>query len=136
TNTLRLLNLPPNVQTSLAAGVLSAGHARALLGLDSEEEQEAMALRIIREGLSVRSVEEIIKFRDGVGAPKPRQGRRRKQIDPDLQHLADRLSDRYDTKVRVDKGAKKGKIVIEFATDEDLERILKTMVPDEDRPDF
>ncbi|XVQ10995.1 ParB/RepB/Spo0J family partition protein [Spirillospora sp. CA-255316] len=131
-NTLRLLNLPPAVQLRLAAGVLSAGHARALLGLETVEAQEALALRIVQEGLSVRSVEEIIKMREAdEGVRAPRQGRRRKPVAPVLQELADRLSDRYETKVRVDLGSKKGKIVVEFGSMEDLDRIIKAMAPDE-----
>jgi ParB family chromosome partitioning protein len=134
TNTLRLLNLPPAVQRRVAAGVLTAGHARALLSLDSMEAQEHLAGRIVAEGLSVRAVEEIIALRED--EPKPRQGRRggKKPVAPALKQLADRLSDRYETKVHVDLGAKKGKIVVEFASLEDLERIIKTMAPEEDGP--
>ncbi|KAB2375120.1 ParB/RepB/Spo0J family partition protein [Actinomadura montaniterrae] len=135
TNTLRLLNLPPAVQRRVAAGVLSAGHARALLSLDSVEAQEHMAQRIVQEGLSVRAVEEMIALREVDDTPKaPRQGRRKKPVAPGLQELADRLSDRYETKVRVDMGRNKGKIVVEFATLEDLDRIIKSMAPD-DGPD-
>ncbi|RKS79296.1 ParB family chromosome partitioning protein [Actinomadura pelletieri DSM 43383] len=131
TNTLRLLNLPPTVQRRVAAGVLSAGHARALLSLDSIEAQEHLALRIVQEGLSVRAVEEIIALRE-VDEPKsPRPARRKKPVAPGLQELADRLSDRYETKVRVDMGRNKGKIVVEFATLEDLDRIIKSMAPDD-----
>ncbi|MFI0369506.1 ParB/RepB/Spo0J family partition protein [Actinomadura sp. 1N219] len=132
TNTLRLLNLPPGVQRRVAAGVLSAGHARALLSLDSIEAQEHLAQRIVQEGLSVRALEELIAIRE-VDEPKaPRQGRRNKPVAPGLKELADRLSDRYETKVRVDMGRNKGKIVVEFATLEDLDRIIKSMAPDED----
>ncbi|TDE21443.1 ParB/RepB/Spo0J family partition protein [Actinomadura sp. 6K520] len=132
TNTLRLLNLPPAVQRRVAAGVLSAGHARALLSLDSIEAQEHLAQRIVQEGLSVRALEELIALRE-VDEPKtPRQGRRKKPVAPGLQELADRLSDRYETKVRVDMGRNKGKIVVEFATLEDLDRIIKSMAPDDD----
>jgi ParB family chromosome partitioning protein len=134
TNTLRLLNLPPAVQRRLAAGVLSAGHARALLSLDSAEAQDQLATRIVAEGLSVRAVEEIIALREV--PQQPGQGRRsavRKPVAPGLKQLADRLSDRYETKVRVDLGRNKGKIVVEFASLEDLERIIKTMAP-EDAP--
>lgn len=135
TNTLRLLNLPPAVQRRLAAGVLSAGHARALLSLESVEAQESLAHRIVAEGLSVRAVEEIIALRDVDDPPKaPRQGRK-KPVAPALKQLADRLSDRYETKVRVDLGRNKGKIVVEFASLEDLDRIIKAMVPDEADPD-
>jgi ParB/RepB/Spo0J family partition protein len=132
TNTLRLLNLPPGVQRRVAAGVLTAGHARALLSLDSPEAQETLAARIIAEGLSVRAVEEIITLREE--EPQQRQGRRaggRKPVAPALKVLADRLSDRYETKVRVDLGRNKGKIVVEFASLEDLERIIKSMAPDD-----
>lgn len=132
TNTLRLLNLPPAVQRRVAAGVLSAGHARALLSLDSVEAQEHLAQRIVQEGLSVRALEELIALRE-VDEPKaPRQGRRKKPVAPGLKELADRLSDRYDTKVRVDMGRNKGKIVVEFATLEDLDRIIKSMAPDDE----
>ncbi|GAA4239109.1 ParB/RepB/Spo0J family partition protein [Actinomadura meridiana] len=133
TNTLRLLNLPPTVQRRVAAGVLSAGHARALLSLDSIEAQEHLAQRIVQEGLSVRALEELIAIREVDEEPKgPRQGRRKQPVAPGLRELADRLSDRYETKVRVDMGRNKGKIVVEFATLEDLDRIIKSMVPDED----
>ncbi|MFI0410264.1 ParB/RepB/Spo0J family partition protein [Actinomadura sp. 3N508] len=132
TNTLRLLNLPPAVQRRVAAGVLSAGHARALLSLDSVEAQEHLAQRIVQEGLSVRALEELIALRE-VDEPKaPRQGRRNKPVAPGLKEIADRLSDRYETKVRVDMGRNKGKIVVEFATLEDLDRIIKSMAPDDD----
>ena len=133
TNTLRLLNLPPAVQRRVAAGVLSAGHARALLSLDSTEAQEHLAQRIVQEGLSVRALEELIALREVDDEPKaPRQGRRKKPVAPGLKEIADRLSDRYETKVRVDMGRSKGKIVVEFATLEDLDRIIKSMAPDED----
>ncbi|GAA1787511.1 ParB/RepB/Spo0J family partition protein [Actinomadura chokoriensis] len=133
TNTLRLLNLPPAVQRRVAAGVLSAGHARALLSLDSVEAQEHLAQRIVQEGLSVRALEEMIALREVDDEPKaPRQGRRKKPVAPGLKELADRLSDRYETKVRVDMGRNKGKIVVEFATLEDLDRIIKSMAPDDD----
>ncbi|WP_433330971.1 ParB/RepB/Spo0J family partition protein [Spirillospora sp. CA-294931] len=133
TNTLRLLNLPPGVQRRVAAGVLSAGHARALLSLESTDAQEHLAARIVQEGLSVRAVEEIIAMREAEEGPKaPRQGRRKKPVAPALKQLADRLSDRYETRVRVDLGRNKGKIVVEFASLEDLDRIIKSMAPDDD----
>ncbi|WP_149262781.1 ParB/RepB/Spo0J family partition protein [Actinomadura sp. K4S16] len=132
TNTLRLLNLPPAVQRRVAAGVLSAGHARALLSLDSVEAQEHLAQRIVQEGLSVRALEEMIALREVGDEPKaPRPGRRKKPVAPGLKELADRLSDRYETKVRVDMGRNKGKIVVEFATLEDLDRIIKSMAPED-----
>jgi ParB/RepB/Spo0J family partition protein len=130
-NTLRLLNLPPAVQRRVAAGVLSAGHARALLSLDSTEAQEHLAHRVVAEGLSVRAVEEIIATRDAEpkGSALRRVGARR-PAPPVLRELADRLSDRYETKVSVDQGKRKGKIVVEFASIDDLERIIKVMAPD------
>ncbi|MEO3786331.1 ParB/RepB/Spo0J family partition protein [Actinocorallia sp. B10E7] len=131
-NTLRLLNLPPAVQRRVAANVLSAGHARALLGLDSPEAMEALATRIVAEGLSVRAVEEIIALREADDPVKPVRRPVRKPTAPGLEALAERLSERYETKVRVDLGARKGKIVVEFATLEDLERIISTMAPDDD----
>jgi ParB family transcriptional regulator, chromosome partitioning protein len=131
-NTLRLLNLPPTVQRRVAAGVLSAGHARALLALDSIEAQENLAHRIVAEGLSVRAVEEIISMRDvDSKEAAPRRTASRKPVAPALKQLADRLSDRYETKVSVDLGKRKGKIVVEFASIDDLERIIKTMAPDD-----
>jgi ParB family chromosome partitioning protein len=131
-NTLRLLNLPPTVQRRVAAGVLTAGHARALLALDSVEAQENLAHRIVAEGLSVRAVEEIIAMREA--DPKdtaPRRTAARKPVAPALKQLADRLSDRYETKVSVDLGKRKGKIVVEFASIDDLERIIKAMAPED-----
>jgi ParB family chromosome partitioning protein len=130
-NTLRLLNLPPAVQRRVAAGVLSAGHARALLSLDSTEAQESLAHRVVAEGLSVRAVEEIIATRDA--DPKdtaPRKVGTRRPVEPALRQLADRLSDRYETKVSINQGKRKGKIVVEFASTDDLERILQVMAPD------
>src|SRR5690606_27490298 len=110
----------------------TAGHARALLSLDSAEAQEALAQRIVAEGLSVRAVEEIIQMRDIEEPSKtPRRQGRKKPVAPALRELAERLSDRYETKVRVDLGRTKGKIVVEFATLEDLDRIIKVMAPDE-----
>lgn len=131
TNTLRLLNLPPAVQRRVAANVLTAGHARALLSLDNPESQEHLAQRIVAEGLSVRAVEEIIALNDA--EPKSPGARRggKKPVAPGLRELADRLSDLYETKVHVDLGRRKGKIVVEFASLEDLERIVKAMAPDD-----
>lgn len=125
-NTLRLLNLPAGVQRRVAAGVLSAGHARALLSLEDVDEQEQLALRIVAEGLSVRAVEELVAVAgaDGSAGRKSTSPRRAKPHAPALSDLADRLSDRFDTRVKVDIGRRKGKIVIEFATVDDLERIV------------
>jgi ParB family chromosome partitioning protein len=129
-NTLRLLNLPPAVQKRVAAGVLSAGHARALLSLETAAEQERLAGRIVAEGLSVRAVEEIVAL-GGDQAPDRRPGRSpaRQPAGPGLRRLADRLSDLFDTRVKVEMGRRKGKIVVEFATLDDLERIVQAMHP-------
>ncbi|WP_326550697.1 ParB/RepB/Spo0J family partition protein [Micromonospora sp. NBC_01813] len=125
-NTIRLLNLPAQVQRRVAVGVLSAGHARALLGLDDSAAQDALALRIVAEGLSVRATEELVALaatEDQAKRPGTAQ-RRAKPHAPALTDLADRLSDRFDTRVKVDIGRSKGKITIEFATVDDLERIV------------
>jgi ParB family chromosome partitioning protein len=125
-NTIRLLNLPAPVQRRVAAGVLSAGHARALLGLEHGERQEELAHRIVAEGLSVRATEELVALAladDGPRGTAPTQ-RRAKPHAPALSDLADRLSDRFDTRVKVDIGRRKGRITIEFATVDDLERIV------------
>jgi ParB/RepB/Spo0J family partition protein len=130
TNTLRLLNLPPAVQRRVAAGVLSAGHARALLGLDSTERQEQLAARIVAEGLSVRTVEELIAL--GEGGDTKQAVRRRtgnRPVNPRIEELAAELSERYETKVSVDLGRRKGKIVVEFGSIDDLERIIDAMTP-------
>ena len=121
TNTMRLLNLPPAVQRKVAAGVISAGHARALLSLTDEKEIENLANRIVAEGLTVRAVEEIVS----TGGAKVKAGsiRSGKIIAPKLKEISDQLSDHLDTRVSVELGKQKGKIVIEFATIEDLERI-------------
>ena len=123
-NTLRLMKLPPLVQRRLAAGVLSAGHARALLGLADPAEMEKLAQRIVAEGLSVRSTEEIVAMSDGLRRPSkpatPRAGARHERLD----YLATSLSDRLDTNVKITLGAKKGRVSIEFASVDDLNRIM------------
>jgi ParB family chromosome partitioning protein len=121
TNTMRLLNLPPSVQRKVAAGVISAGHARALLSLTDEKEIENLANKIVAEGLTVRAVEEIVAS----GSAKVKAGsvRSGKIMTPKLKQISDQLSDHLDTRVSVELGKQKGKIVIEFATVEDLERI-------------
>jgi ParB family chromosome partitioning protein len=135
-NTIRLLNLPAPVQRRVAAGVLSAGHARALLGLDDSDSQEQLALRIVAEGLSVRATEEIVSVMLAEGpAKKAAPARRAKVHAPALNDLADRLSDRFDTRVKVDIGRSKGKITIEFATVDDLERIVGMIGVDEEGAD-
>lgn len=124
-NTIRLLNLPAPVQRRVAAGVLSAGHARALLGLDDSDTQEKLALRIVAEGLSVRATEELVSLAIADGPAKKAAPTRRPKVHaPALNDLAERLSDRFDTRVKVDIGRNKGKITIEFATVDDLERIV------------
>jgi ParB family chromosome partitioning protein len=126
-NTLRLLRLSPVVQRRVAAGILSAGHARALLSVEDSETQDRLAQRIVAEGLSVRAVEEIVAMSEPAKpGRKPRAGRR---VAPALTELATRLSDRFETRVKVDLGQKRGKIVVEFASIEDLERIVSAMAP-------
>ena len=125
TNTMRLLNLPAAVQRRVAAGVISAGHARALLSLTDEKEIENLANRIVSEGLTVRAVEEIVT--SGGAEVKSGSIRSGKIIAPKLKEIADDLSDHLDTRVSVELGKQKGKIVIEFATVEDLERISKVI---------
>ena len=122
-NTLRLLQLPAPVQRRVAAGVLSAGHARALLGLGSAEAQERMAERIVAEGMSVRAVEEAVALAGPDEAPRPT--RRRKETPAEFGVVADRLAERFETRVKVEPGSKgRGKVVIEFAGLEDLQRIV------------
>ena len=129
TNTLRLMKLPPLVQRRLAAGVLSAGHARALLGLGDPAEMEKLAQRIVAEGLSVRATEEIVSLADGLRKPakssKPKIGARHERLD----YLATSLSDRLDTNVKITLGARKGKVSIEFASVDDLNRIMGVLAP-------
>ena len=128
-NTIRLLQLPPAVQRRVAAGVLSAGHARALLALANPEEQDHLAHRIVAEGLSVRAVEEIVAV-GGQQQGKQRRPAAKAPPAPALTELADRLSDALDTRVKVEVGQRKGKIVVEFASLEDLQRIVTTMSPE------
>ncbi|KUF15799.1 chromosome partitioning protein ParB [Streptomyces silvensis] len=132
-NTLRLLKLSATVQRRVAAGVLSAGHARALLSVEDSEEQDRLAHRIVAEGLSVRAVEEIVTLMGSrpQSKPKAKGPRAGARLSPALSGLANRLSDRFETRVRVDLGQKKGKIVVDFASLEDLERILSTLAPEE-----
>ena len=129
-NTLRLLKLPPLVQRRVAAGVLSAGHARALLGLPDGAAIERLAQRIVAEGLSVRAVEEIVALggeddEPQARAKRPRAGARHGELD----ELADRLSDRFDTRVQISLGRRKGRLSVEFASVEDLNRIVALLAP-------
>lgn len=129
TNTLRLMKLPPLVQRRLAAGILSAGHSRALLGLADAAEMEKLAQRIVAEGLSVRATEEIVSLSGGLRRPpkesKPKVGARHERLD----YLATSLSDRLDTNVKITLGARKGKVSIEFASVDDLNRIMGVLAP-------
>jgi len=133
-NTLRLLRLTPAVQRRLAAGVLSAGHARSLLAIEDAEHQDRLAQRVVAEGISVRGLEELVAVGE-TGSQTERQVRR-KPVAPGLTELADRLSDRLETRVKVDLGQRKGKITVEFASMEDLQRIVDVMDPRnrDDRP--
>ncbi|MCU1676902.1 MAG: parB-like partition protein [Frankiales bacterium] len=128
-NTLRLMNLPPKVQHRVAAGVLSAGHARALLGLDDADEQDRLATRIVAEGLSVRAVEEIVAMRDVAGGDPQRRTRRpvARRESAVADDVATALAERLDTRVKVDVGRGKGKITIEFGGEDDLERIAQLL---------
>jgi ParB family transcriptional regulator, chromosome partitioning protein len=135
-NTLRLLNLPPAVQKRVAAGVISAGHARALLSLDDPQAQERLAQRIVAEGLSVRSVEEIVAIREDEPEKKTRKPQAARPIAPAVRFLSERLSDVFETRVKVEMGTKgKGKIVVEFGSMDDLERIVKAMSPEGSEPE-
>jgi ParB family chromosome partitioning protein len=129
-NTIRLLNLPGAVQKRVAAGVLSAGHARALLSVEDMAAQEHLAHRIVAEGLSVRAVEEIVAL-GAAGTPSAPADRKRVKapIAPALKDLADKLSDVFETRVKVEMGQRKGKIVVEFASVDDLQRIVASMSP-------
>ncbi|GAA1477431.1 ParB/RepB/Spo0J family partition protein [Nocardioides aestuarii] len=127
-NTLRLLKLSPAVQRRVAAGVLSAGHARALLAVEDAGLQDRLAARVVSEGISVRGLEEIVAVGD-LGGATPAAPRRRKPVAPGLTDIADRLSDRFETRVKVDLGKAKGKITVEFASLHDLQRIVDVMDP-------
>lgn len=135
TNTIRLLRLPLPVQRRVAAGVLSAGHARALLSLEDADAQEELAGRIVSEGLSVRATEEAVTLYKN-GPQKKEKKQSSKQMEaPGLHELATRLSDSFDTKVKVDLGRRKGRIVVEFGSVDDLERIVGLMDPNKDKSD-
>ena len=127
-NTLRLLRLPAGVQRRVAAGILSAGHARALLALESPADQERMAGRIVAEGLSVRTVEELVAV-GATGQDKTGRTRAKAPRNPALADLAAALSDELETRVTVDLGRSKGKITITFASVDDLERIVDVIAP-------
>jgi ParB family chromosome partitioning protein len=128
-NTIRLLGLPVPVQRRVAAGVLSAGHARALLSLQDPGDQEELAARIVAEGLSVRGTEEAVTLL-ARRTPSKSRSTPRKMIMPGVEDLATRLSDAFDTRVRVELGRRKGRIVVEFATVDDLERLVGIIAPE------
>ena len=125
TNTLRLLNLPASVQRRVAIGVLSAGHARALLSLIDTSEIESLANRIVAEGLSVRATEEIVAMHDGKGMKE--KHREKAQLNPALKALGDELGNKLDTRVNIELGKEKGRITIEFADESDLRRIAQIL---------
>jgi ParB family transcriptional regulator, chromosome partitioning protein len=128
TNMIRLLRLPIPVQRRVAAGVLSAGHARALLSLEAgAEAQEALAARIVAEGLSVRATEEAVTLANRSEPSAPTAPRRKPIQMPGLQDVAEKLSSAFDTRVTVSLGKRKGKIVVEFGSVDDLQRIVELM---------
>jgi ParB family chromosome partitioning protein len=128
TNTIRLMKLPVKVQTRVAAGVISAGHARALLGLADAEAQDALATRIVAEGMSVRATEEAVAM---AAAEQPVARRRARKISaPGVEELGTRLSDMFETKVKIQIGRAKGRIVVEFGSVDDLQRIIGVMAPE------
>ncbi len=128
TNTIRLLGLPPSVQRRVAAGVLSAGHARALLALEDAEAQETLAARIVAEGLSVRATEEAVST--GERPVTKRAAASRPAQSPALARLAESLSDLLETRVTVELGKSRGKLVVQFASLADLQRLIDVLAPD------
>ncbi len=138
-NTIRLLNLPGPVQRRIAAGVLSAGHARAILGLPTPAVQEAMADRAVAEGMSVRGVEEAVHVANAAQQPESDDrapaARSKRPVPAGMVELADRLSDRFETRVKVDVGRSRGKVTIEFASVDDLERIVAIIESGPDNAD-
>lgn len=131
-NTLRLLKLPPLVQRRVAAGVLSAGHARALLGLTEGAAMERLAQRVVAEGLSVRATEEVVAVGGDDEPASTRRPLRAGDRHAALDDLAGRLSDRFDTSVKIALGQRKGRLTVEFASVEDLNRIIEVLAPGED----
>jgi ParB family chromosome partitioning protein len=126
-NTIRLLKLPPAVQRRVAAGVLSAGHARALLSLEDADAQEHLASRVVAEGLSVRAVEELVAVGEHLTPKKAKRGGTVKRASAELDELAGELADRWDTRVKIQMGRGHGKLIVEFGSAEDLERIVGLM---------
>ena len=139
TNTLRLFQLPPAVQKLVGEGQLSAGHARALLGTPDRAFQEALARKAVTEQMSVRAVEDAVRQRNELGGGSgsgPAPGGRSKLRPPGILELEELLSGHLDTRVKVDLGTKRGKVVIEFATLEDLERIYRVMTEPAERSEL
>ncbi|MGW6129036.1 ParB/RepB/Spo0J family partition protein [Cellulomonas sp. NPDC055163] len=130
-NTLRLLRLPPLVQRRVAAGVISAGHARALLGLADGAAIERLAQRIVSEGLSVRAVEEIVSLGGDAEGPAARRRPKAGERNEALDELASRLSDRFETRVKINLGKARGRLTVEFASVQDLNRILESLAPED-----
>ncbi len=128
-NMIRLLRLSAPVQRRVAAGVLSAGHARSLLAIADPERQEHLAQRVVNEGISVRALEEIVALGEDEREEKPRRAPAARQAASGLGEFSERLSDRLDTRVKVDMGRSKGRITVDFATLEDLQRIVDIMDP-------
>ncbi|GAA0507963.1 chromosome partitioning protein ParB [Saccharopolyspora subtropica] len=133
TNTIRLLRLPLEVQRRVAAGVLSAGHARALLGLEDPGQQEDLAKRIVAEGMSVRTTEEQVKLIKSEAPAKKKAAPKKPIQAPGFDRLADRLSNHFDTTVKVERGRRKGRIVVEFGSVDDLERLAELILGEQAR---
>ena len=123
------MNLPVPVQRRVAAGVLSAGHARALLGLEDRDQQDELAARIVAEGLSVRATEELVTLAASAAPARNRTKPARRPTAPALTELAGKLSDTLETRVKVELGQRKGKITVEFGSIDDLERIVAVIAP-------
>ena len=129
-NTIRLLKLPALVQRRVAAGILSAGHARALLALSDQGQIETVAQKVVNEGLSVRATEELVAATSGVEEPKVRKAPRPQKHRERLDYIAEAFADKLDTSVKISLGARKGKMTIEFANVEDLNRIIRVLDSD------
>ena len=129
-NTIRLLKLPALVQRRVAAGILSAGHARALLALSDQGQIETVAQKVVNEGLSVRATEELVAATSGAEAPKVRKAPRPQKHRERLDYIAEAFADKLDTSVKISLGARKGKMTIEFANVEDLNRIIRVLDSD------
>lgn len=129
-NTIRLLKLPALVQRRVAAGILSAGHARALLALTDQAQIETLAQKIVNEGLSVRATEELVNHASGAVEVKERKAPQPQKHRERLDYIAEAFADKLDTSVKISLGARKGKMTIEFANVEDLNRIIRVLDSD------